>query len=195
VHIADGILPTGFCIAAQAVALGGVSFLGRKIEPEEVVRMGLMSSAVFVVSMVHFPIGGTSIHLGLAGLAGILLGRRAFPVIYATLLFQALLFQHGGLLALGVNAINMGLGAMAAAAIWKAQAIPESPRAVLAGFAATLLPATLMAVEFYCAGYGKGFGAIAGVYSVVALMEGAVTSFIIQFLRRVKPAVLSRAAA
>lgn len=194
-HIADGILPVSACIAAQAASLGGVWLLGRKIEAEEVVRMGLISSAVFVVSMVHFPVGGTSVHLGLYGLAGILLGRRAFPVIYTTLLFQALLFQHGGILSLGVNALNMGVGALCAAVIWRVTAIPESFRALLAGFVGTLLPAALMAGEFYLSGYGKGFGIIAAVYSLVALIEGAVTSFIVTFLRKVKPAVLARATA
>lgn len=157
--------------------------------------MGLLSSAIFVVSMVHFPLGGTSVHLGLFGLAGILLGTRAFPVVYVSLLFQALLFQHGGILSLGVNALNMGLGALAAAAVWKIEAIPESARSFLGGFLGTLLPAALMAVEFYLAGYGKGFTVIATLYAGVALIEGALTVFIVSFLRRVKPAVLARAGA
>jgi ABC-type Co2+ transport system permease subunit len=45
------------------------------------------------------------------------------------------------------------------------------------------------------AGYGKGFGVIATAYSVVALIEGALTTFLIGYLRRVKPAVLARTAA
>lgn len=194
-HIADGILTEGPCIAAQAVSLAGVWFFGRKIEPEEVVRMGLISSAVFVVSTFHFPLGATSVHLGLYGLAGILLGRRSFPVIFTTLLFQALLFQHGGILSLGINALNMGTGALVAAAIWRMKSIPEGSRAVAAGFLGAILPAMMMALEFYLAGYGKGFSVIATLYTVVALIEGAVTSFIVTFLRKVKPAVLARAAA
>jgi cobalt/nickel transport system permease protein len=194
-HIADGILPAGACLAAHAVALAAVSWTGRKIEAGEVVRMGLLSSAIFVVSMFHFPVGGSSIHLGLTGLAGVLLGRRAMPVIYTTLLFQALLFQHGGLLSLGVNAVNMGLGTLAAAAIWKLRGLPEGARAFAAGLIGTLLPAALMAAEFYAADYGKGFAVIVTVYAGVAAIEGAVTSFIVEFVRRVKPAILIRAAA
>ncbi len=191
-HISDGIFPAGASLVAQAVALGGVGWMGRKIAAEEVVRMGMVSSAVFVVSMVHFPVGGTSIHLGLLGLAGILLGRRSFPVIYATLLFQALLAQHGGLLALGINALNMGAGTLLAAAIWRMSRIPESARSFACGFFATMLPASLMAIEFWAAGYGKGFGVIAIAYSAVGLIEGALTTFIVGYLRRVKPAVLAR---
>lgn len=194
-HIADGILPVSACVAAHAVSLAAVYRLGRKIEPEEVVRMGLLSSAVFVVSLIHFPIGGTSVHLGMFGLCGILLGRRAFPVVYATLLFQALMFQHGGLLSLGVNALNMGAGALAAAALWKAPRIPESLRALVCGVVGLLLPAILMAVEFSLAGYGKGFFVVASLYTAVALVEGALTVTIVGFVRRVKPAVLARVAA
>lgn len=154
--------------------------------------MGLISSAIFVISTFHFPVGGTSIHLGLYGLAGILLGRRSFPVIFTTLLFQALLFQHGGVFSLGVNAVNMGIGCLSAALIWRMKSIPEGSRAVAAGFVGAMLPALMMALEFYLAGYGKGFTVVATIYSIVALIEGAVTSFIVAFLRKVKPAVLAR---
>ncbi len=194
-HISDGILPTTACVIAQGAALAGVWWTGRKVEPDEVIRMGLLSSAVFAVSMVHFPVGGTSVHLSLLGLAGILLGRRAVSVLYVTLLFQALLFQHGGLLALGVNVLNLSAGALAAAAIWRVSTIPESLRSLAAGFIGAMLPALLMGVEFFYAGYGKGFGVVVTIYTLVALIEGAVTSFVVAYLRRVKPAVLSRAAA
>lgn len=157
--------------------------------------MGMVSAAVFSISMVHFPIGGTSIHLGLYGVAGILLGRRSVPVAFVTLLFQALIAQHGGLLALGLNTINMAAGMLAAAAIWKLSTIGESTRSFLAGFLGTMVPAAMVAVEFWLAGYGKGFGVIATAYSVVALIEGALATFTIAYLRRVKPAVLARGAA
>lgn len=175
--------------------MAGVWLAGRRIASDEVVRMGMVSAAIFSVSMVHFPVGGTSIHLGLFGAGGILLGRRCVPVAFATLLFQALIAQHGGLLTLGLNTINMATGMLLAAAIWKLTPVGEATRAFFAGFLGTMLPAAMVAVEFWLAGYGKGFGVIAGAYSVVALIEGALTSFLIAYLRRVKPAVLARSAA
>jgi cobalt/nickel transport system permease protein len=193
-HIADGILPAAWCAGAHAAAWAGVYSLGRKVEPGEVVRMGLLASTTFVVSLIQFPLAGTSIHLGLFGLTGILLGKRAFPVIFATLLFQAMLFQHGGLLTLGVNALNMGAGGLAAAAIWSLGKIPEHLRAFACGFTGALLPAVLMAFEFALADYGRGFYYIAGVYAVVAALEGLVAAMMVSFFRQVKPAVLVRAA-
>ena len=118
-HIADGIVPNLWCGVAHGVSWTAVYWLGRKLESAEVVRLGMLASATFVISLIHFPLGGTSVHLGLYGLSGILAGRRAFPVIFAALLFQAVLFQHGGLLSLGLNALNMGTGALLAAALWK----------------------------------------------------------------------------
>ena len=152
--------------------------------------MGMMSATCFVVSMIHFPLLGTSVHLGLFGLTGILLGGRSFPVIFTTLLFQALLFQHGGLLSLGVNALNMGLGALLAAFVWKAGGLPDSIRSAVAGFLGAIVPALLLVAEFQAVGYGKGFAAIAGVYLVVASVEAALTVSVISFFRHAKPALL-----
>ena len=148
-HIADGIIPNAWCGAAHAAAWAGVYGFGRKVEPSEIVRMGLLASAMFAVSLVHFPIGGTSVHLGLYGLAGILLGTRAIPVIFAALLFQTLLFQHGGLLSLGLNAVNMGAGALTAAILWRLPVLKPAtvPKAFLCGFAGIAIPATPDGVE------------------------------------------------
>ncbi len=194
-HIADGILPAEFCVAAYGVSLGGVYLLGRKTSPEEASRMGLLAAATFVASLVHFPFAGSSVHLGLFGLLGALLGRRSFPVVFVALLFQALLLQHGGLLALGVNTLNMGAGALLGWAVWSWKSLPEEARGFAAGFVGSMVPALLMATEFSFAGYGRGFYAIALIYLAVALVEGAVTTSMIAMFRRLKPEVLQRAAA
>lgn len=191
-HIADGILPTVWCGAAQAVSWAGVYWLGRRVETEEVVRLGLLASVNFVISLIHFPLGGTSVHIGLYGLTGILAGRRAFPVIFAALLFQTLLFQHGGLLTLGVNALNMGMGALLAAALWRVKLGPEAARSFLCGFLGVMTPAVLAAIEFALAGYGKGFSYIASLYVVAAVLEGMLTLLIVSFLRGARPALLAQ---
>jgi len=189
-HIADGILPVPLCVAAYAGALAPVYLLGRRIEAVEVTRMGMLASAAFIASLIHFPVAGTSIHLGLFGLMGVLLGRRAFPVVFVTLLFQTLLFQHGGLLSLGANTVNMGLGSLLGWWLWRTPRFPEVARAFLAGFVGVMAPALLMAAEFSMAGYGKGFYYIAAIYLVAAAVEGALTVAMIGFFRRVRPRFL-----
>lgn len=190
-HIADGIVPTWWCGVAHAITWTGVWKFGQNLDPSEVVRMGLLASATFALSLVHFPLGGTSVHLGLYGLTGILLGGRAFPVIAATLVFQSFLFQHGGLLTLGLNALNMGGGALAAAALWRSGIGLETPRAFACGFLGILIPAAGIASEFSLAGYGKGFYFMIVLYLGAAILEGLLTSGIVAFLRRSRPAVFA----
>jgi cobalt/nickel transport system permease protein len=190
VHIADGIFSVPVAAAANVAALGAASLLGRRIGTAEIPKTGLMASALFLASLLHFPFAGTSIHLGLFGLAGILLGRTAFPAVFIALLLQALLFQHGGLLAIGLNTLNMGLGALAAALIWRTPGLPATARAFAAGFAGILVPAALMSLEFLLVGYGTRILFLAGVYSAVAALEGALTVSAVVFLRKTEPSLL-----
>jgi cobalt/nickel transport system permease protein len=192
-HIADGIIATEICVAADAVALAGVYLAGRKARQEDIPKMGVLGSALFVASLIHFPIAGTSVHLGLIGLAGILLGIQALPVVFTALLFQALVFQHGGLVVLGLNALNMFAGAMAAYMIWKAKPVPLVVRSFLAGFLGILVPATLMGFEFYLTGYGKPILFMLSIYLLPAAIEGALTAVIIPFIQKVKPTLIGSA--
>lgn len=189
-HIADGVLPVELCVASQAIAWTGLYALGRRLHPEEVSRMGLMAAASFVASLANFPLLGVTVHLGLFGLLGIVLGRRAFPVVFATLLFQTLLFQHGGLLSLGVNAVNMGAGALAAWGLWTAPLASSQLRAFGAGFVGTLLPAAMMAAEFAATDYGRGVAVLALPFLAAAVVEGAVTAAAVTFFERTKPEIL-----
>lgn len=123
---------------------------------------------------------------------GILAGRRAFPVIFAALLLQAFLFQHGGLLSLGVNALNIGSGALLGAALWRTGVGPEPLRAFLCGFLGVGVPALLIAAEFWLTGYGKGFFVMAALYVGAAVLEGVLTATVVAFLRRARPEFLAR---
>jgi len=101
------VLGAGIVLAAAGTAIGL-----RKLDYERMPRVAVLSSAFFVVSLIHFPIGGTSVHLVLNGLMGLILGWAALPAILIALVLQAVLFQFGGLLAVGVNTVTMGLPAV-----------------------------------------------------------------------------------
>ncbi len=152
-----------------------------------------MSAALFSASLLHVPVAGASVHLGLYGLAGILLGRRAFTAVAIALLFQALLFQHGGVLALGVNALNMGLGAIAAAIIWRSERIPESLRAPLAGGLGAGLPALALAAELSLAGHGWGGATFGALGLAGAAIEAILTVSVVSLMRRVDATLLEGA--
>jgi cobalt/nickel transport system permease protein len=189
-HIADGIIATEICVAADAAAAGALYAFSRRIRPDDIPRMGFIATAVFAASLIHFPLAGTSVHLGLLGVAGILLGIRSIPAIFTALLFQSLIFQHGGLITIGINTINLGSGALAASGFWSLRRIPEGIRAFTAGFLGIAVPALLMATEFELTGYGRGILYILPVYAVVAAIEGGLCLTIVSFFRKVEPDLL-----
>lgn len=194
-HIADGVLPTNLCLAAAGLSGVGVYALSRGMRSEEAPRIGMLAAAAFLASVVHFPVAGVSVHFGLYGLLGVLLGKRSFPVVAAALVLQTLLLQHGGIVSIGVNALNMGVGALAAWGVWSIQGLPQRVRSFAAGFAGAMLPAVMMAAEFYLADYGKGFFAITALYAVLAVAEGALTMTLVDCFQRLKPEALAAAAA
>jgi len=191
-HIADGIIATEICVAADAACLGGLYVMGRETDPDEIPRMGFVGAALFAVSLVHFPVAGTTMHLSLLGLAGILLGARSVPVVFLALLFQSLIFQHGGLITLGLNTLNMSAGALAAWGVWRVLPSREPIRAFLAGLVGILLPASLVIAEFLITGYGRSILLLYAAYVVTAVVEGLLTVSVTAFLRRVQPDILER---
>ena len=77
----------------------------------------MLSAVFFVASLVHIPIGPTSVHPLLNGLMGIVLGWAAVPAILVALLLQAVFFGFGGITVLGVNVVNMAVPALVVAAL------------------------------------------------------------------------------
>ena len=73
--------------------------------------LGVMGAFVFAAQMINFPVGvGTSGHLLGGALLAQTLGPSAAAVtMTAILAIQALVFQDGGVLALGANVFNMAL--------------------------------------------------------------------------------------
>lgn len=116
-HIADGILPVsvtaGGYAATAAVTWYSIHRIKRRPDHHEnIPKASLLTAAFFVASLIHIPVPPTSVHLVLNGLLGALLGYFAFPAILIGLFFQAVMFQHGGLTTLGVNAMIMGFPAI-----------------------------------------------------------------------------------
>ncbi len=191
-HIADGIIDARVSIVANVVSLGIIYLSSKKTPMEEIPKMGITGAALFVSSLIHIPFAGTSLHPGLYGIAGIILGKRSFPVIFSVLLFQALIFQHGGLLSVGINSVNMGAGALLSWIVWKQKFMPEYLRAVIAGFIGVFVPALLMGIEFQLSGYGKGILYIFSIYIVAAVVEGLVSLSVVKFFRKVNSNIINQ---
>jgi cobalt/nickel transport system permease protein len=102
-----------------AALAGSLAAARRQLDDRKVPLMGVMGAFVFAAQMVNFPILsgflsgvpiGTSGHLGGGLLLGILLGPAPGIVAMASVLvIQALVFQDGGVEALGANVFTMGV--------------------------------------------------------------------------------------
>ncbi|BDW84692.1 cobalt transporter CbiM [Roseicyclus marinus] len=111
-HIVDGALANEVVIGGAALAVGGVA-LGLKALPlEKIPAAGVLAATFFVASLIHVPVGPSSVHLILNGLAGLVLGWAAFPALFVGLLLQAVFFGYGGFTVLGVNTVNIALPAV-----------------------------------------------------------------------------------
>ena len=89
-HIADGVLTAPTLITGGALALTGIWYGLRKLAPEKMMSVAILTAAFFVVTLIHLP---GDIHLVLNGLLGVVLGWAAFPAVAVALLLQCVLFQ------------------------------------------------------------------------------------------------------
>ena len=210
-HIPDGILPISVNAGGYAATAAVTWYSIRKIKQKENPREGipkasLLTAAFFVVSWIHIPIPPTSVHLVLNGLLGALLGYYAFPAILIGLFFQAVMFGHGGLTTLGVNAVIMGLPAILAYYIFRLRKLgsKESSKkdgafgflagavaigvsvAIFVGILITNLPADFISVTVERA----AIYTLAIAHLPLLGIEGAITALLVVFLRRVRPGIL-----
>jgi len=114
-HIPDGFLDTKTWVTFTAVsgvslALALRSFKKEKLA-ERIPLIGMTAAFIFAAQMLNFPIaGGTSGHFMGGVFACILLGPwTGYITMSLVLIIQCLLFQDGGLTALGANIFNMGM--------------------------------------------------------------------------------------
>lgn len=113
-HIVDGALSNQVVIGGAVLAVAGIALGLRKLDIEKIPAAGVLSATFFVASLIHVPIGPSSVHLIMNGLAGLVLGWAAFPALFVGLLLQAVFFGFGGLTVLGINAVNIALPAVLA---------------------------------------------------------------------------------
>ena len=198
-HISDGVLSFPVCAGGYAAAASIIAVTIRKIKEDDIPRVAVMTSAFFVASLIHVPLGPTSVHLILNGLVGIILGPAAFVSIFVGLVLQAFLFQHGGITTIGVNAIMMGTPALLAYKLFSLKEkfnfrATEFIFGALAGAMGVFLGTVILALALITTG-----GEFMGVarYAVLAhlpimVIEGIITGFIASFLMKVKPEILRR---
>ena len=200
-HLSEGILAatrSGQLVLAggMLLAAGGVAVGLRRLQPADMPRTAILTSAFFVASLVHVQVMGTPVHLVLNGLLGLVLGWSAFPAVLVGLLLQAVLFGFGGLLAVGVNTVVMALPAVICYYVFRRATVGQNERmawwaGAAAGFTGVMLAALLAAGVLLVT--GKAFQELAQLVVPVQLpaacIDAVVTGAAVGFLRKVRPEV------
>ena len=191
-HIPDGIVSGPVLLAGALVSAGGLALGLRRQTPERIPRVAVLSATFFVASLVHFPVGPTSVHLLLGGLAGVVLGWAAYPAILVGLLLQAVLFGFGGLVVLGVNAMNIALPAVLLGLAGRRLLARPALAGAVAGGGAVAGTAFLVALTLALSGQEfLGAAKLLGLtYLPLAVVEAVCTAAALGLLVKVKPELL-----
>ncbi len=198
-HISEGVLSGPVLVSGAALAAAGTAVGLKNLDYDHVARAGMLSAAFFVASLIHVPIGPSSVHLILNGVVGLLLGWAAFPVILVALLLQAVLFQFGGITTLGVNTIIMALPAVLCYYLFRSLIHKRRAVGLTAAFtcgALSVLGSALLAAAalvFTEQNFLQIAGLIIAAHLPVMVIEGIVTAFCVRFLEKVQPDMLPQA--
>ncbi len=153
-HIPDGFLSPQTYLPAYALAAGAWAWAARglrqRLDEQLVPRLAAMTALAYGLGLVMVPVpGGTSGHaLGVAMLALLFGPRLAFLAYSLVLALQSLLFGAGGITALPVNALAMGLvGAFVAVGVQRAlRRANETAAVAVAAWASVFVSAILVAL-------------------------------------------------
>ncbi|MFT3959405.1 MAG: cobalt transporter CbiM [Desulfovibrio sp.] len=202
-HIAEGVLSPAVLATGYALTAAGTALGLKKLDCDRLMTVAILAATFFVGSLIHVPIGITSAHLILNGLLGVILGWAAFPAILAALALQALLFQFGGLVVLGVNTFTMGFSGVVAGCVFRGlcRAWPTPAGQKIAAFCGGALgvmgAGLLTAVAL--ASSDEGFATAARLLFLahlpIMLAEGLITMLTVGFIARVRPEMLRLSAA
>lgn len=198
-HIPDGFLTPPVWLALDAISVPAVMLVARQTRNTELAAddqriplLGVMGAFVFAAQMVNFPVAlGASGHLLGGTLLAVTLGPSAAALtMTAILVLQALLFQDGGVLALGANVFNMAfIGVLAGylpVRLWGRSAL-----SVFAGGALSVVASGAMALgELRLSGVALGNSATSiglALFCLTGLIEGAITVAALRSIERLRP--------
>lgn len=200
-HIPDGFLDLKTWGGLAAVSAGTVGWAiartNKTLGEKQVPVLGVSAAFIFAAQMLNFPVaGGTSGHFLGGALAAILLGPASGILVMTTvLLIQCLVFQDGGLTALGANIFNMGV--LAVLTGWGVYALFAGKRnlisrvgAFLAGLVSVVIAASACAIELAFSGtvpLRVALPAMAGVHVLIGIGEGLITVAALELIFRVRP--------
>ncbi len=206
-HIPDGFLSVAVAAALWIATILIVALALRRVSADlgerQVPMMGVLAAAIFAGQMLNFPVaGGTSGHLLGAALATILMGPWAAIIIMTCVIgIQGLIFQDGGLLAMGANIFNMGIvGVVVTHFVYRSVRALAGGKAwgifvggFLSAWLSVVIAALITALELAISGTtpaNLAVPAMGGIHVVIGIGEGLITVGALGFLYFVRPDLL-----
>lgn len=193
-HIVDGALAAEVVIGGTVLAVAGLGLGLKKLDVERIPAAGVLSATFFIASLIHVPIGPSSVHLILGGMAGLILGWAAFPALFVGLLLQAVFFGFGGVTVLGVNTLNIALSAVIVYYICRHGMAQRSANiaaawGVFGGALAIALTTGLVAISLMLSGdeFLPAAKLVFFAHLPVMVIEGLLTGAAVFLAHRVKP--------
>jgi cobalt/nickel transport system permease protein len=198
-HIPDGFLSVFvsiiFWILSILLIIKALRKTNQLLQDRQVPLMGVLAAAIFAGQMLNFTvIGGTSGHLLGAALATILLGPwPAVVVMTSVVSMQALIFQDGGLLALGANIFNMAIiGVFVSYSVYNIifkiigrKRLGITISGFLAAWSSILIASLACALQLTISGTSPAnivIPAMAGIHALIGIGEGLITSGALMFI-------------
>ena len=208
-HIPDGFLSLVVAILCWLITILTLAIAIRRtnqsLGERQIPLMGVMAAFIFAAQMINFPTGvSVSGHLLGGVLAAILLGPwAAMLVMTAVIAVQGLLFQDGGLIAMGANILNMGL-LTAAIGYGFYRAVLGQPRTVrlavtgVAAWLSVMAGALATTLQLWLSGTAKleiVLPAMLTVHALIGLGEAFITVAALGFIFRTRPDLLDEKSA
>ena len=196
-HISEGVLSAPVLLTGGAFTAAGVAVGLKTMDEKDIPKTAIIASTLFVASLIHLPLGPTSVHLMLNGIAGMILGWKIFPALLVSYFLQSILFQFGGLTALGVNVFNVALPGIIIYYIFglfknKENKLYIGVGSFIAGAGAVFLTALLVALSLNFTDQAFRETAKMAVIShlPVMIIEGIIGIFVVIFIKKVKPEII-----
>lgn len=204
IHLGEGSFPLWALVLWTTVGVALVStvvYRVRKggIDPHQIALAGIAAAASFAVFQLNIPVWG-GIHMNLTGLVGILAGPLLGTLIALVVNVFSAALGHGAVGLLGANTLVNASEAIVAYYAFKTllrmdwDIFPASASAATLGLS---FGALLMGVIIVVSGVngsalprGDLTIAVAGLVGLnlgVAVIEGILTGFVVQFLATVRP--------
>jgi cobalt/nickel transport system permease protein len=198
-HIPDGFLSLLVAGVAWVLSIAALAYAvyktNQQLGERQVPLMGVMAAFIFAAQMLNFPVaGGTSGHLIGGALAAVLLGPWAGMLVMTSVVaVQALLFQDGGLVAMGANILNMAVIAtlvgyyvfVAVQRILGDKAWVNLGSAFVAAWCSVFVTSLVCATQLALSGSSPlmvALPAMGGVHALIGVGEGLVTVAALAFI-------------